>query len=218
MNKLVITTGSIIVVMVAVFSLGLTNNDVQHFEPTKILPTTETVPFVKADTTFCENTIDEAKTKSQMDFKQPFIIPNGYMLQESSAIEGQVTLYYAPGPTCGPNATFNSLSDGILRVFIADERGDTLAGKDIVELQTRKANLQDPETAQIFEINGNPAMGWETGFKNSVAKFENGTVLQIEKVAYPAKLVFIDQKAKVVYKIDGYFNLDDLKKIASSFR
>ncbi|GBC74155.1 hypothetical protein HRbin05_00189 [archaeon HR05] len=56
-----------------------------------------------------------------------------------------------------------------------------------------KAESQRGDLIQIFEINGNPAMGWEAGDKNSLVILD-GKVISSEPSSYPAVVAMIDQK------------------------
>lgn len=79
-----------------------------------------------------------------------------------------------------------------------------------------KANSQRGYLIQIFEINGNPAMGWEAGTKNSLVILD-GKVISSEPSSYPAVVSMIDQKELVYYSVSGYYvPMDELKKILES--
>lgn len=74
---------------------------------------------------------------------------------------------------------------------------------------------QRGDLIQIFEINGNPAMGWEAGSKNSLVTLD-GKVISSEPSPYPAVVAMIDQKELVYYSVGGYIPMDELKKILES--
>lgn len=195
-----------------------TNDKIEYFDAQVVLPKEELVPEALAVSSICNANIADVQSKSNFTFKKLHALPISYVLQDSDVIEGQVNLFYAPGSICGENSKYVSFSDGLLQVYIADQTGDSSAAGGAEVFTEMKNNAQKPDTMQIFTINGNPAIGWEPGVKNSVAMYENGTVVHTEEVGYPAKLQFIDQNSKLIYKLKGYFALDDLKKIASSFK
>ena len=82
--------------------------------------------------------------------------------------------------------------------------------KESVERRSQKGDL-----IKIFEINGNPAMGWEMGNKNSIVMLDD-KIISSEPVPYPAAIVMIDQKEQVYYNVRGYLPLEELKKILES--
>ncbi len=79
-----------------------------------------------------------------------------------------------------------------------------------------KSKVQRGDVIQIFEINGNPAMGWEVGKKNTVLMFDNGIKRIIGESSYPASVVMIDQKERVSYSLNAYISLEELKKMMVS--
>jgi hypothetical protein len=68
---------------------------------------------------------------------------------------------------------------------------------------------------QLFEINGNPAMGWEVGKKNSITMLDD-KIINVEQADYPASINMVDIKENVGYGIKAYLPLDELKKIMAS--
>ncbi|MCS6767472.1 MAG: hypothetical protein RMJ59_06695 [Candidatus Nitrosocaldus sp.] len=78
-----------------------------------------------------------------------------------------------------------------------------------------KANSARGDLIQIFEIDGNPAMGWEAGNKNSIVMLDD-KVVSSEPISYPAEIAMIDQKELVYYSVRGYLPLDELRRILES--
>jgi hypothetical protein len=81
-----------------------------------------------------------------------------------------------------------------------------------------KANSQRGDKIQLFDINGNPAMGWESGKKNNLIIFENGTTINIGELDYPTYIGMVDLNDNKGYGITAFLPLDELKKIMGSLK
>ncbi|GIU71967.1 MAG: hypothetical protein KatS3mg003_1446 [Candidatus Nitrosocaldaceae archaeon] len=142
-------------------------------------------------------------------FRVPKYIPDGYELYTySNAPPSTLELDYRP------INRDEFIRDGI--IFVAEKDNPNIE-KGIETFLDFKANSQRGNLVQIFEINGNPAMGWEAGVKNTVLIFDNGTKRIIGETSYDAAIAMIDQNEHVYYSISSpTLPLEELKKMMES--
>ncbi|GIU71853.1 MAG: hypothetical protein KatS3mg003_1332 [Candidatus Nitrosocaldaceae archaeon] len=120
------------------------------------------------------------------DFRVPKYISEGYELYSAEPSQYDLVLYFKPINKEKPDPRY-------MIVFGAHKNDPRiLEGKQA--FLDYKSKTQRSNVIQIFEINGNPAMGWEVGKKNIVLMFDNGTKRIIGESAYPASIVMIDQR------------------------
>lgn len=169
-----------------------------------------------ASPALCSMSLEQASKEAAFAYKSPRSLPVGYSLEDAIAHKGTIALLYSPKKICGPGQTAQTYNDGILK-FISEtpeQNNEIFKGKAYFEEFKKYSDY--PERISIFEINGNPAMGWENGMKKSIVKFDNGTVISEEDIPYPAQLQIIDTENQRFYVLKGYFQLDQLTQIAKS--
>jgi len=180
---------------------------------------TASTPVLLADAVspaLCSMSIDEAYREAGFTYKTPMTLPTGYSLEDALSHKGEIMLLYSPKKICGLEHNAQTYRDGILK-FIVDtpeQNNEISKGKQYFEQFKKYSDY--PERISIFEINGNPAMGWESGMKKSIVKFDNGTVVSEEDIQYPAQLQIIDSTNEKFYVLKGYFPLSQLRQIATS--
>ncbi|CAE6486020.1 hypothetical protein [Candidatus Nitrosotenuis uzonensis] len=160
--------------------------------------------------------LEEASKEAAFAYKSPKSLPTGYSLEDAISHKGMITLLYSPKKICGPGQTAQTYSDGILKFITETPEQNNEISKGRAYFEEFKKYSDYPERISIFEINGNPAMGWESGMKKSIVKFDNGTVISEEDISYPAQLQIIDTTNQRFYVLKGYFQLDQLTQIAKS--
>lgn len=95
------------------------------------------------------------------------------------------------------------------------ETKEAVIDRGVEVFKEYKANSARGDLIQIFEINGNPAMGWEVGNKNNIVMLDD-KIVSSEPLSYPASIAMIDQREQVYYSVRGYLPLEELKKILES--
>ncbi len=151
--------------------------------------------------------------------KLPTYIPEEYYIYDSAYDEMEVMLYYLP--KWYSKEKFNE-PEG--KYVLAFDASTCPLNQEIIEqgeeyFKSYKANSQRGDKLQLFYINGNPAMGWEAGKKNSIIMYENGTIISIGEMDYPAGIGMIDKDGCAYYSVSSlYLTLDELKKIMESLK
>ncbi|MEM2856596.1 MAG: DUF4367 domain-containing protein [Candidatus Nitrosocaldaceae archaeon] len=153
--------------------------------------------------------INQDNTETLNQFRVPKYIPTGYQLYTSSNVPPQML-----------EIEYRGVDANDWISFVADiddpnvEKGEQLFLDYKAEIQRE---TQRGDRIQIFKINGNPAMGWEAGTKDSILLFDNGTRKVIGESKYNAGIAMIDEKEKVYYSISSpNLSLDELKKMLES--
>ncbi|MBI5378232.1 MAG: hypothetical protein HZA82_06365 [Thaumarchaeota archaeon] len=176
-----------------------------------------TIPLADAvSPALCSMSLDQASKEAAFAYKSPKHLPTGYSLEDALSHKGMMTMLYSPKKICGPGQTAQTYHDGILKFITETPEQNNEIFKGRAYLEEFKKYSDYPERISIFEINGNPAMGWEIGMKKSIVKFDNGTVISEEDIPYPAQLQIIDTANQRFYVLKGYFQLDQLTQIAKS--
>jgi len=147
------------------------------------------------------------------NFKTPRYLPAGNTIYDSDVQNTSLALWYSP-----VNATSTDKDDLILYYVAMDDGGyySDLISKGKTFLEEYKASSQRGNVMTIFEINGMPAMKWDSGTKNSITQFDDGTVVDVEPVDYPAEVWMIDTKDRAFYTVRGYLPVEELTKIIGS--
>ncbi|MEM2919431.1 MAG: hypothetical protein QXW14_05900 [Candidatus Nitrosocaldus sp.] len=146
---------------------------------------------------------------AKIDFRLPSYIPEGYCPYDSWGDNITFGIVYAPCNLERPPPT-TWITIGISRDV--NELATVNKGEYFKEY---KARSDRGDKVQLFEINGNPAMGWEMGKKNSITMLDD-KVIDVEEVDYPAFIGMYHVKHDVGYGVSAYLPLDELKKILAS--
>lgn len=148
----------------------------------------------------------------------PKSIPSTHSVEDAFGQEGEVSLYFAPGSMCGENAQYKTFEDGVIQYYTANadstKAGRVTQGNEY--FKQYKENAPIPEKVTLFEINGMPAMGWESGTRKSLVIDHDGTIIHEEDIPHPAQVRVVDTNAKEIYILKGYLPLEQLKKIMSN--
>jgi hypothetical protein len=146
-------------------------------------------------------------------FKMPRYIPEGYKIYDSTIQETHMALWYTP------NGEDASMRDGMIQYFTAIDDGDyysSIISNGTKFLEEYKAKSQRGELMTIFKIDGKPAMMWDSGTKNNIFMYTNGTVTDVEEITYPATVWMIDTENRAFYSVKGYVAIGELIKIIKS--
>ncbi|MEM4285566.1 MAG: hypothetical protein QXS98_01950 [Candidatus Nitrosocaldus sp.] len=183
-----------VIVLVYILSIG-------NITETLELPRNSMVIGVDSD-----NSTDQL---AKIDFRLPSYIPEGYCPYDSWGDNITFGIVYAPCNLERPPPT-TWITIGISRDV--NELATVNKGEYFKEY---KARSDRGDKVQLFEINGNPAMGWEMGKKNSITMLDD-EVIDVEEVDYPAFIGMYHVKHDVGYGVSAYLPLDELKKILAS--
>ncbi len=209
MAKIIIPILSLLVVAAGVFALITT---------TKADVDKNTTYFAEAmPPLLCTSDLEKAEREAGFAYKTPKSLPAEYSIQDAVGGSGWISMYYAPDSMCEKGSKYRTLQDGILQFITANteyKENEIKLGKKFFE--EFKESSDRPERIFLFEIKGNPAMGWESGIKKTITQFENGTVISEEDTTYPAQIQVIDQTNQEFYLIQGYVPLQQLKEIIES--
>jgi hypothetical protein len=152
-------------------------------------------------------------------YKTPQVLPTGYSLQDGLLTDNNTSarLLYAKGPLCGlPDP---AIVNGAIR-FYADKLSNAKIPLEQKYFERRKSEIQNEHIPvwSFFEINGNPAIGWDGGkMKGTVmTATNNGTIIESLPISYQSEIDILDSVDKVLYTIDGFHSLDELKSMARS--
>lgn len=119
---------------------------------------------------------------------------------------------------CGKDVQYTTFEDGIIKYFSANM--DSTKANRILEgaeyFKQYKANAPIPEKVQLFEINGIPAMGWESGTRKSFVIDHDGTVVHEENIPHPAQIRVVDPINQELYILKGYLPLEQMKDMMSA--
>ncbi len=149
-------------------------------------------------------TIYHGNPPTNIDFKLPRYIPAGYCPYDSWGDNDIFNIVFAP---CG-------VEEPDPKTWITFGASRYVQG-GVEYYKEYKAKSDRGELVQLFEINGNPAMGWEVGKKNSITMLDD-KIINVEQADYPAYIGMVDIKENVGYGIKAYLPLDELKKIMAS--
>jgi hypothetical protein len=180
-------------------------------------------PYVKIGKWTCPDTTLVTVTKEQFPpVKVPTYIPDGYRPIDCYYYQGSDLEMYFLHENIDPNdksadpAVINSYTIKFYAGWFGDyPESLEVFNTGIDEFKTYKEHSSRSDFIQIFYINGNPAMGWESGLKNSIAILD-GKVIDSMPLPYPATIAMKDMDAKVYYGVSAYLPLDELKKILES--
>lgn len=164
----------------------------------------------------CSMSLEQASKNAAFTYKSPKSLPSLYSLEDAISHKGSITLLYSPKKICGSDQTAQTYHDGIMKFITETPEQNNEISKGKAYFEEFKKYSDYPERISIFEINGNPAVGWESGMKKSITKFDNGTVVNEESISYPAQLQIIDTTDQRFYVLKGYFPLDQLTQISKS--
>lgn len=165
----------------------------------------------------CTMSYDEAKLESGFNPKEPQNLPQDYALVDAYSHSGIITMLYSDKPLCGNDAVSQTYRDGLLKFIVStSEQSKYEISNGMNYFEEFKKHSDYPERIFFLEINGNPAMGWESGMKKSITLYDNGTIVDVEEIPYPAQLKIIDQTDQKYYSLKGYFPLETLQQIARS--
>jgi hypothetical protein len=149
--------------------------------------------------------------------KLPTYIPAGYHLYDSAYDESIVMLYYIPA-WAEDKISEEGISKYLL-TFVAEHCLEPAVKEKVDKgedyFKDYKARSQRGDRIQLFEINGNPAMGWEVGKKNSITMLDD-KIINVEEVEYKAGVAMIDKDGCAYYSVGAYLPLEELKKIMAS--
>ncbi len=166
----------------------------------------------------CSLVVNSEEVVLPAEFKTPRYLPLGYSMQDWWSVNGMVSIYYAPGPVCGENAKYTTLESGVIHYIAAKEISpkseEIQKGKKYFE--EYKSYSQRGNLISLFNVKGWPAMGWESGMKESITMEADGTVIDVRPVPYAAQIQTIDPAEKSFYMVKAYLPLAELKKIAES--
>lgn len=166
----------------------------------------------------CMMTPEAATERADFSFKVPHSIPSTHEIGDAFGEKGEIALYYAPGPICGTNAKYQTFEDGII-LYVSANMDSTMANR-IIEgesyFKEHKANAPIPDKIQLFDINGMPAMGWESGTRKSLVIDHDGKIIHEENIPHPAEIRIVDPVNQEFYILKGYLPLDQLKDIMRS--
>lgn len=146
---------------------------------------------------------------TKIDFMLPSYIPEGYCPYDSWGDNITFGIVYAPCNLKRPHPT-TWITIGISRDV--NELAVVNKGEYFKEY---KARSDKGDKVQLFEINGNPAMGWEMGKKNSITMVDD-EVINVEQVDYPSFVGMYHVRYDVGYGVSAYLPLDELKKMLAS--
>lgn len=209
MKKFIIPILSVLIVAASVFALStITKVDVDKNMPYYA----DAMPPL-----LCTSGLEKAEMDAGFAYKTPKSLPDGYSIQDAVGGPGWISMYYAPDSICEKGSKYRTLQDGILQFITANtqyKENEIKLGKKFFE--EFKESSDRPERIFLFEIKGNPAMGWESGIKKTITKFENGTLISEEDTAYPAQIQVIDPTNQEFHLIQGYVPLQQLKEMAES--
>lgn len=165
----------------------------------------------------CTMTMDKAAERANFAFKVPQSMPTTHTIQDSFGQTGEVALYYAPGSICGDDAQYKTFEDGIIQYYTANT--DSARAEQIAVgteyFKQYKEGAPNPDKVKLFEINGLPAMGWESGFRSSLVIDPEGNVIHSEEIPHPAQIRVVDTNENVIYVLKGNLALDEMKSIIS---
>lgn len=165
----------------------------------------------------CTMTFDEAKREAGFSHKSPQTLPNNYSLVDSYSHRGIMTMLYSDTPLCGENGVAQNYHDGLLKFIVSTpEQSEYVISSGKTYFEEFKTNSDYPERISIFEINGKPTMAWESGMKKSITLYDDGTIVDIEPIPYPAQIQIVDPVDQKYYILKGYFPVAQLKQIAQS--
>lgn len=209
MNRKIVLLSTAILVVITALVIGSLSQTVNANTPNNASISSETVKYT------CSMSVDQIQNTALANgYKLPKYVPTGYSMQDGSATKGVLSVYYAKSSICGST---NVTSTDVIRYIIADTTSgyaDSIK-KGSQYFQEFKAHTDKPQYVSLFEINGKPAMGWESGMKKDIIRWDNGTVISSHDVPYPAQMQVIDPSGNF-YLFKGYTTLDELKKIAQS--
>jgi hypothetical protein len=165
----------------------------------------------------CTMSFDKAKLDAGFSIKVPQTLPELYSLVDVNSHKGIMTILYSDKQLCGKEGVPQTYSDGLLKFIISTpEQSEYEISNGIAYFEEFKKYSDYPGRIVMLEINGNYAMGWESGMKKNITQFDNGTIVNVEEIPYPAQLQIIDPTEQKYYVLKGYFPLEQLKHIAQS--
>lgn len=175
------------------------------------------VPTAMANPYPCTMTLSQAIEKASFAFKVPKSIPSTHSIQDALADEGEVSLYYAAGSMCGDGAKYKTFEDGVIQYSTANAKSSKaeIIAQGEEYFKEYKANAPIPEKVKLFQINGMPAMGWESGMRKSFVIDSDGTVIDEKDIPHPAQIRVVDPNNQVIYILKGNLQLEQMKKIMS---
>lgn len=166
----------------------------------------------------CTMTMNQVAERANFAFKIPRSMPTTHSIQDSFGQKGEVALYYAPGTMCGDDAQYKTFEDGIIQYYTAtaDSTKAEQIAMGVQFFKQYKEGAPIPDKVKLFEINGMPAMGWESGLRESLVIDHDGTVIQSEDIPHPAQIRVVDTNGNVLYVLKGNLPLDQMKSIMSN--
>lgn len=164
----------------------------------------------------CNINYTEVQESFNMGLKLPKWLSEGYSVHDVFTTPGAISFYYATKPLCGEGEN-RATPEDVIEYHTASEKSHKsneiqLGEKYFDDFQS----ISSLEGIQRFTVDGKPAMGWEITTGESITMWENGTVIDSQRVPRPAELTIIDPTEKTFTIIRGWVPLDVLKKMAES--
>ncbi len=226
LNKIYV---GIIVLSVIVVSFGIlsyheeSDYDVQYFTPTVKLADARAVDIITPPE-LCTDLLNDLKKQHPGKIKTLRMLPDGYKLTsfsgdfsfDSDGISA-FTFYESGDTECGSSIPGSPSTHGMISIMIQtydDSEFDTMA--QLIAWVAEKIRIEN--RTNVIEINGYMTWAKPPKLATEEVLFKNGTVLHTQKVTRPGYVTVLDEESDLVYRIEGYFSLDDLKIMAESLR